>query len=43
MLLLPELGLTPRVHEMCIYSGVIEGAHVIFKWQVDDFEIVVPN
>jgi hypothetical protein len=28
--ILRELGLTPTVHEPCLYSGVINGNRVIF-------------
>jgi hypothetical protein len=37
--ILRELGLTPMVHEPCLYSGMINGKQVIFKRQVDDFAI----
>jgi hypothetical protein len=38
-----ELGLTPTVHEPCLYSGIIAGKRVIFKRQVDDFAIATPD
>jgi hypothetical protein len=38
-----ELGLTPTVHEPCLYSGVIDGKHIIFMHQVDDFAIGAPD
>jgi hypothetical protein len=38
-----ELGLTPTVHEPCLYSGIIAGQHVIFKQQVDVFAIAAPD
>ncbi len=41
--ILRELGLTPTVHEPCLYSGIITGNHVIFKRQVDDFAIATPD
>jgi hypothetical protein len=41
--ILRELGLTPTVHEPCLYSGMIVGNHVIFKRQVDDFAIAAPD
>jgi len=41
--ILRECGLIPTVHESCLYSGVINGQRVIFKWQVDDFAIAAPN
>ena len=31
------------VHEPCLYSGVIDGKRVVFKRQVDDFAIAVPD
>ncbi|KAL7480722.1 hypothetical protein ACHAW6_006383 [Cyclotella cf. meneghiniana] len=31
------LGFIPTVHEPCIYRGEIDGEHVLFKQQVDDF------
>ncbi len=33
----------PTVHEPCLYSGVIVGKQIIFKCQVDNFTIAVPN
>jgi hypothetical protein len=41
--ILRELGLTPTVHEPCLYSGTIVGNDVIFKHQVDDFAIAAPD
>jgi hypothetical protein len=41
--ILQELGLTPTTHEPCLYSGVIDGKRVIFKRQVDDFALAVPD
>ncbi len=41
--ILHDLGLTPTVHEPCLYSGVINGNRVIFKRQVDDFTIGAPD
>jgi hypothetical protein len=41
--ILQELGLTPTVHEPCLYSGVTEDARVIFKHQVDDVAIGAPD
>jgi len=32
-------GLSPTVHEPCLYSGVIDGERVLLKRQVDDFAI----
>jgi hypothetical protein len=37
--ILCELGLTPTVHEPCLYFGTISGNQVIFKCQVDNFAI----
>ncbi len=41
--ILQELGLTPTVHEPCLYSGMISGNCVILKRQVDDFAIAAPD
>ena len=41
--ILRECGLTPTVHEPCLYSGLVNGHRVIFKRQVDDFAIAAPN
>ena len=41
--ILREIGLTPTVHEPCLYSGTIAGKRVIFKRQVDDFAIAAPD
>ncbi len=41
--ILHELGLTPTVHEPCLYSGLINGKHIVFKRQVDNFAIAAPN
>ncbi len=41
--ILRDLGLTPTVHEPCLYSGVINDKWVIFMRQVDDFAIGAPN
>jgi hypothetical protein len=41
--ILRELGLTPTIHEPCLYSGVINGNRVIFMRQVDDFAIGAPD
>jgi hypothetical protein len=37
--ILREIELIPTVHKPCLYSGIIDGKHVIFKCQVDDFAI----
>jgi len=41
--ILRELGLTPTVHEPCLYSGTINGKRIIFMRQVDDFAIGAPD
>jgi len=41
--ILREIGLVPTHHESCLYSGLIEGHHVLFMRQVDDFAVTVPN
>jgi hypothetical protein len=41
--ILRELGLTPTVHEHCLYSGIINGKCIVFMHQVDDFAIAVPD
>ena len=41
--ILRELGLTPTVHEPCLYSGTVDGKRVIFMRQVDDFAIAAPD
>jgi hypothetical protein len=41
--ILPDLGLTPTVHEPCLYSGMVEGKQVILKQKVDDFAIATPD
>jgi len=41
--ILQELGLTPTTHEPCLYSGIIDGKRIIFKRQVDDFALAVPD
>ncbi len=41
--ILRELGLTPTTHKPCLYSGLINGKHVTFMHQVDNFAIVAPN
>ncbi len=42
-LILRDLGLTPTVHEPCLYSGMVEGKLVILKQQVNDFAIAAPD
>jgi hypothetical protein len=41
--ILHEIGLTPMVHEPCLYSGVIDDIQVLFMQQVDDFAIAAPD
>jgi hypothetical protein len=41
--ILRNLGLTPTVHEPCLYSGKVNGKRIIFKRQVDDFTIAAPD
>ena len=41
--ILRDLGLTPTVHEPCLYSGVINGKCIVFMHQVDDFAIAAPD
>ena len=41
--ILREIGLTPTVHEPCLYSGKIHGKRVLFMRQVDDFAIAAPD
>ena len=41
--ILRECGLTPTQHEPCLYSGVVNGERVLFKRQVDDFELAAPT
>ena len=41
--ILRELGLTPTVHEPCLYSGTFNGQRILFLRQVDDFAIAAPD
>ena len=41
--ILRNIGLTTTVHEPCLYLGIIQGKHVIFKWQGDNFAITAPD
>jgi hypothetical protein len=41
--ILREIGLTPTVHEPCLYSGTINGQCVLFMRQVNDFAFAAPN
>jgi hypothetical protein len=37
------IGLTPTVHEPCLYSGTFNSKRVLFMRQVDDFPIAAPD
>ena len=41
--ILRDIGLTPTIHEPCIYSGLILGKRVLFMRQVDNFTISAPS
>jgi hypothetical protein len=41
--ILHDIGLTPTVHEPCLYSGVINGKRIVFMRQVDNFAIGAPD
>jgi hypothetical protein len=41
--ILRELGLTSTTHKPCLYSSLINGKHIMFMHQVDDFETAAPN
>ena len=41
--ILRKLGLTPIVHEPCLYSGLVHRKRVLFMCQVDNFAIAAPN
>ena len=41
--ILRECGLTPTVHEPCLYSGIVNNERVLFKRQVDDFAVAAPS
>jgi hypothetical protein len=41
--ILQDIGMKPKVHEPCLYSGVIDGKRVLLKRQVDDFAIAAPD
>ena len=38
-----EIGLSPTIHEPCLYSGIINNNRVLLKRQVDDFAIAAPD
>jgi hypothetical protein len=40
---LREIGLTPTIHEPCLYSSNINGKRVLFLRQVNDFVIAAPD
>jgi hypothetical protein len=37
--ILRKIGLVPTIHKPCLYSGIINGHHVLFLQQVDNFAI----
>jgi hypothetical protein len=37
--ILRDLGLNPTTHEPCLYSGMFDGAKILFLRQVDDFAV----
>jgi len=41
--ILQDIGMTPTVHEPCLYSGTINGKRTLLKRQVDDFAIAAPD
>ena len=41
--ILRELGVTPTIHEPCLYWGVINGKRIIFMRQVDNFAIAASD
>jgi hypothetical protein len=41
--ILRKIGLTPTVHEPCLYSGTINGQRILFMRQVYDFAIAAPD
>eukprot|EP00986_Skeletonema_menzelii_P015723 scaffold12494_cov159-Skeletonema_menzelii.AAC.1 len=41
--ILRNLGLTPTVHEPCLYSGIINNERVLFMRQCDDFACAAPT
>ena len=41
--ILRDIGLTPTIHEPCLYSGIINGKRIILMRQVDDFAIAAPD
>jgi hypothetical protein len=41
--ILRDIGLTPTIHEPCIYLGILLGECVLFMQQVDNFVISAPS
>ena len=42
--IIQSCGLTPTKYEPCLYSGLVDGEHVVlFMRQVDDFAVAVPS
>jgi hypothetical protein len=41
--ILRDIGLTPTIHEPCIYSGLILGERILFMRQVNNFAISAPS
>ena len=41
--ILQDIGMTPTVHEPCLYSGIINGKRTLLKRQVDDYAIAAPD
>ncbi len=41
--ILHDIGLTPTIHEPCLYSGTFDGKRVLLMKQVDNFAIATPD
>jgi hypothetical protein len=41
--ILRKIGLTPTIHEPCLYSGNVNSKRVLFLRQVNDFAIAAPD
>jgi hypothetical protein len=41
--ILRKIGLTPTIHEPCLYLGGFNGKCVLFLRQVDNFAIATPD
>ena len=41
--ILCKIGLTPTIHEPCLYSSIINGKCILFMRLVDDFAIAAPD